>query len=65
MFGIVVGLAAEARLAAGLGDKVAIGGGGAAGALAAATRLAASGVSGLVSFGLAAASRPAWRPAPS
>ena len=53
MLGIVVGLAAEARLARGLGCEVAIGGGGAAGAAAAAERLVARGARGLISFGLA------------
>ena len=53
MLGIVVGLAAEARLARGLGCMVAIGGGGTAGAAVAAERLVRDGVRGLVSFGLA------------
>lgn len=58
MLGIVVGLAAEARLARGLGCRVAIGGGDAAGAATAAANLAGDGVSGLVSFGLAGGLSP-------
>ena len=58
MFGIVVGLAAEARLARGLGCPTAIGGGGAAGARAASDRLIADGVTGLISFGLAGGLAP-------
>ena len=57
--GIVVGLAAEARLARPLGATVAVGGGDAAGARRAAERLAARGVAGLVSFGLAGGLDPA------
>ena len=53
MIGIVVGLEVEARLARRLGAAVAVGGGDAAGAAAAATRLAEAGVSALLSFGLA------------
>ncbi len=60
--GIVVGLAAEARIARPLGWTVAIGGGSAQGAEAAAMRLVASGVSALVSFGLAGGLDPALRP---
>jgi adenosylhomocysteine nucleosidase len=60
--GVVVGLAAEARLARPLGT-VATGGGTAEGALDAAMRLAASGgVDALVSFGLAGGLDPALRP---
>ncbi len=53
MLGIVVGLAAEARVARGLGGQVAIGGGTAAGAADAARRLVAEGAMALLSFGLA------------
>jgi len=52
--GFVVGFAAEARAARGLGWPVAVGGGSAAGATAAAQRLVTAGVTGLISFGLAA-----------
>jgi adenosylhomocysteine nucleosidase len=58
MIGIVVGLAAEARAAVGLGCRVDIGGGGAAGAEAAARRLAESGATALISFGLAGGLAP-------
>ena len=51
--GVVVGLAAEARIARRLGWRVAVGGGTAEGAQAAARELAEGGVSALVSFGLA------------
>ena len=57
--GIVVGLAAEARLARRLGAPVAVGGGEAAGAQRAAAALVARGVAGLVSFGLAGGLDPA------
>src|SRR6478609_6679503 len=60
--GIVVGLAAEARIARRLGWKVAIGGGTAVGAEAAARRLIDDGSDALVSFGLAGALDPALRP---
>ena len=60
--GVVVGLEAEARLARRLGVPVEIGGGHAEGALAAASRLVARGVSGLVSFGLAGGLDPALAP---
>lgn len=60
--GIVVGLAAEARLVHALGGQVAIGGGTAEGARHAAERLAASGVRALVSIGLAGGLDPALRP---
>jgi adenosylhomocysteine nucleosidase len=60
--GVVVGLAAEARIARRLGYAVEIGGGTAQGAAAAAERLAASGVSALVSFGLAGGLNPTLRP---
>ena len=62
MLGIVVGFAAEARLARGLGGQTAIGGGDAAGAARAAGRLARSGVHALLSFGLAGGLDPALRP---
>ncbi len=58
MLGLVVGLAAEARIARLLGCPVAIGGGGAAGAARAAQDLARQGVTGLVSFGLAGGLAP-------
>ena len=51
--GIVVGLAAEARIARRLGWPVAIGGGTTAGAEAAADALVRQGCAGLISFGLA------------
>lgn len=57
--GIVVGLAAEARLARKLGGMVAMGGGSRTGAVAAAESLARSGVRGLISFGLAGGLDPA------
>jgi adenosylhomocysteine nucleosidase len=60
--GVVVGLAAEARIARRLGWQVAIGGGTAAGAAAAAWRLADAGANALVSFGLAGGLDPALRP---
>jgi adenosylhomocysteine nucleosidase len=59
--GIVVGLQAEARIAASLG-VVAAGGGTPAGAEAAAERLVAGGASALLSFGLAGGLDPALRP---
>lgn len=60
--GVVVGLAAEARIARRLGWKVAIGGGTPRGAEAAAQRLIAEGAGGLVSFGLAGGLDPQLRP---
>ncbi len=57
-----MGLEAEARLARRLGVPVETGGGHAEGAAAAAARLAAQGVSGLVSFGLAGGLDPALAP---
>ncbi len=60
--GIVVGLAAEARIARKLGNPVAVGGGGAAGAEAAARQLVAEGATGLLSFGLCGGLDPALRP---
>jgi adenosylhomocysteine nucleosidase len=61
MLGIVVGLRAEARLAAHLG-RVEIGGGLPAGAEAAAERLCRNGADALLSFGLAGGLDPALRP---
>jgi adenosylhomocysteine nucleosidase len=60
--GIVVGLTAEARIARTLPGRVAIGGGTAAGATAAAERLLAGGATGLISFGLAGGLDPALPP---
>ncbi len=62
MLGIVVGLAAEARLARRLGGQVAIGGGDAAGAGRAGARLADAGAQALLSFGLAGGLDPALPP---
>lgn len=59
--GIVVGMAAEARIVRGLGE-VAIGGGTPAGAEAAAERLAAGRATALLSFGLAGGLDPDLRP---
>ena len=61
MLGIVVGLAAEARIARGLGSAIAIGGGGATGAETAAASLVANGVDALLSFGLAGGLDPGLR----
>jgi adenosylhomocysteine nucleosidase len=61
-FGVVVGLATEARIARGAGWSVAIGGGTAAGATAAATALIEQGCTSLVSFGLAGGLDPSLRP---
>ena len=58
MLGIVVGLAAEARLARGFRSPVQAGGGGAEGAREAASRLVAGGVDTLLSFGLAGGLAP-------
>jgi adenosylhomocysteine nucleosidase len=60
--GIVVGLAAEARIVRRLGHPIAVGGGGAAGAEAAARQLVADGAAGLLSFGLCGGLDPALRP---
>ena len=60
--GVVVGLRAEARLLRDLPWPVAIGGGDAAGAARAARDLAGSGVSALVSFGLAGGLDPGLAP---
>ena len=60
--GIVVGLAAEARIVRCLGWPVAVGGGEAAGAEAAARRLVAGGARGLLSFGLCGGLDPALKP---
>jgi adenosylhomocysteine nucleosidase len=62
VFGFVVGLAAEARIAARFGYLVRAGGGTPRGAEAAATRLIAEGATALVSFGLAGGLDPALRP---
>jgi adenosylhomocysteine nucleosidase len=59
--GVVVGLAAEARLVRSLGWPVAIGGGTAGGAWLAAERLVSGGVTALISFGLAGGLDPALR----
>lgn len=58
MLGIVVGLAAEARCAKGLGGMIEAGGGTAQGASAAAARLIAAGATALLSFGLAGGLAP-------
>lgn len=50
---VLVGFAAEARIARPLGFRIAIGGGHAAGATLAARRLVAGGATALISFGLA------------
>jgi adenosylhomocysteine nucleosidase len=60
---VVVGLAAEARIARRLGLPVAIGGGTASGADAAARRLVRAGAVGLISFGLAGGLDPTLHPA--
>jgi adenosylhomocysteine nucleosidase len=60
--GVVVGLAAEARIARRLGWPVAIGGGTAAGADAAANDLVRLGCAGLISFGLAGGLDPVFGP---
>jgi len=60
--GVVVGLAAEARIARPLGWHIAIGGGTATGAEAAAGHLIEIGVRALVSFGLAGGLDPTLRP---
>jgi adenosylhomocysteine nucleosidase len=57
--GIVTGLEAEARIARRFGVPVEVGGGRAAGAVAASQRLVERGVAGLVSFGLAGGLNPA------
>lgn len=59
--GVVVGLAAEARVARPLGLRVAIGGGTATGADGAAARLVRDGATALISFGLAGGLDPALR----
>jgi len=59
---VVVGLAAEARVARRLGWPVAIGGGTPAGAATAAERLVEQGAQGLVSFGFAGGLIPGLRP---
>jgi adenosylhomocysteine nucleosidase len=62
MPGLVVGLAAEARVARPLGWPTEIGGGTYAGALLAAERLVRGGVNALVSFGVAGGLDPTLRP---
>ncbi len=57
--GVVVGLRAEARIARGLGWAIAVGGGSAEGAEAAARSLAERGCRALISFGLAGGLDPA------
>jgi len=59
--GVVVGLAAEARIARRLGGRVAIGGGTSDGARRAALGLVESGATELLSFGLAGGLDPALR----
>jgi adenosylhomocysteine nucleosidase len=61
-FGVVTGLAAEARIAAKFGMPVAVGGGTPEGARQAAESLVRQGVRGLVSFGLAGGLDPALAP---
>jgi adenosylhomocysteine nucleosidase len=60
--GVVVGMATEARIARGLGWRIAIGGGTTAGAYRAARRLIEEGCDALVSFGLAGGLDPELRP---
>lgn len=60
--GVVVGLAAEARIVRRLGWPVAVGGGTTAGAEHAAQRLVNQGAEALVSFGLAGGLDPVLRP---
>ncbi len=60
--GIVVGLAAEARIARGLGGAVVVGGGGAEGAARAVASLLAQGCDALLSFGYAGGLDPALAP---
>jgi adenosylhomocysteine nucleosidase len=60
--GVVVGLAAEARIARRLGWPVAVGGGTSSGAKLAARRLVNDGARALVSFGLAGGLDPALAP---
>lgn len=62
MLGFVVGLAAEARIAARFGYPVQAGGGTPDGAARAASRLVGQGATALVSFGLAGGLDPALRP---
>lgn len=62
MIGFVTGLAAEARLLAGISACVAVGGGSARGAEGAASRLIGQGVTALISFGLAGGLDPALPP---
>ncbi len=62
MLGFVVGLTAEARIAARFGFPVEAGGGTPEGAARAASRLVEQGATALVSFGLAGGLDPALRP---
>jgi adenosylhomocysteine nucleosidase len=62
LFGFVVGLAAEGRIAARFGGPVQAGGGTPEGAAAAAVRLIGQGATALVSFGLAGGLDPTLRP---
>ncbi len=62
MLGFVTGLAAEARLLRKLPVKIAIGGGSAQGAVAAAESLISQNAIGLISFGLAGGLAPALPP---
>jgi adenosylhomocysteine nucleosidase len=62
VLGFVVGLRAEARIAAGFGGLLQAGGGSPEGAARAARRLIADGATALVSFGLAGGLDPALRP---
>jgi adenosylhomocysteine nucleosidase len=62
VLGFVVGLTAEARIAARFGGRVRAGGGTPGGAEVAATRLVGEGATALVSFGLAGGLDPALRP---
>lgn len=60
--GVVVGMAAEARIARQAPWRVAVGGGTPEGAMRAARDLVAAGAKGLVSFGLAGALAPSLKP---
>jgi adenosylhomocysteine nucleosidase len=62
VLGVIVGLAAEARIARPLAHPVAVGGGGAIGAEAAARRMVAEGATALLSFGLCGGLDPGLRP---
>lgn len=62
MIGVIVGIAEEARIAAGFGVPVGTGGGEPAGARDAAERLVAAGCTALISFGLAGGLAPEFEP---